>query len=376
MFYKDKIELLRLSVKEMSRIWDDICQSTSQTNDLIWNDASKIFQYVMNLSAEDFELIRLHTSLITGDFIFSYWGMYPPIDPDSFARSIGYTAITEDIPENYHIGEPLYPKNTIPLGVNYNNKVINKNIARYQSCISNLYYMGVLAKLKEKKDKCSIIEIGGGYGGLAHHISQILNQKSTYIIVDIPIMLMFSGSYLMLNNPEKKVYIYNKETFTKKFIEKDIFNYDYVLLPPYSINILESLDDVDLMINMQSFQEMSSLQVEEYVKVGSKILSGYLYCNNIDRHPNNESKNLDVTSIISKYFKLFPSPETYNKGLLNSTHPWFYKFYFGISKHKNKDFLKDSRLKIRVYSPEIKKTNSTNNTLVNYPIQWKEIKNN
>ena len=368
--FADKIELLRTSVKAMLADHDPRrCEHTS-SDVPIWTDVSKVFHYVMNLSVEDFLLIRLHTSLITGEFLFRYWHTYPPLAPDSFAKVTGYKALTEDVPKEYWIGEPPLLNIDIPVGVNYNGKIINKNISRYQSCISNLYHMGILENLLKSKDKRIIVETGGGYGGLAHHIGQVLGQKATYIIIDLPVMLMFSVSYLILNNHNKDIYIYNSNTFTNDFIENKIFDYDYLLLPPDALSLLQKLKDVSLVINMMSFQEMTQSQIEEYAKFGCSVLSGYLYSNNIDRHPlNNHLGSTNVTEILDKYFDLFPSPQTYGDASLNSQHPWYYKFYFGIPRGKNRNYPQNCGIKIRAYVPDKQSTSSGF-----YPQKWKKIR--
>lgn len=370
--FADKIELLRASVKTMLGNQNQNHCYPLSSDVPIWTDVSKIFEYVVNLSVEDFLLTRLHTSLITGEFLFSYWHKYPPFKPDSFADVTGYKALTEDVPKKYWIGEPPLSSIDIPLGINYNGKIINKNISRYQSCISNLYHMGILENLSKSKDKKIIIEIGGGYGGLAHHIGQVLGKKTIYIIIDLPIMLMFSGSYLILNNHCKKIYIYNSNTFTKDFVENKIFDYDFLLLPPNALHLLQRLKNVSLVINMMSFQEMTQSQIEEYAKFCCNALSGYLYSNNIDRHPlNNHLGSTNLTEILDKYFDLFPSPQIYEDSSLNSEHPWYYKFYFGIPKGKNRNYPQNCGIKIRAYVPEKQVTPSGL-----YPQQWKKIEFN
>ena len=118
--------------------------------------------------------------------------------------------------------------------------------------------MGILQDIMESNDKKICLEIGGGYGGLSNCLGSILSKKATCIVIDIPEILMFSGSFLILNNPGKSIYIYNKETFTSDFLKKEIYKYDYVLLPNYILDELKNINKIDLVINLQSFQEMST----------------------------------------------------------------------------------------------------------------------
>jgi hypothetical protein len=203
------------------------------------------------------------------------------------------------------------------LGAFYQGKIINQDINRYQSCISNLYSTGVLDKLEGEL----VMEIGGGYGGLAHQIGGI--TKCTYIIMDLPEMLLFSGGFLIVNNPGKKIYVYDKEIFTAEFIATGIYEWDYVLLPNYILKELYALKKIGLLINMQSFQEMTGIQVNEYLKFAKLKLDGVLYSDNMDRHPFNKEL-ISVTELLSEYFNLLPSPSFYDFG---KDDPWFYKIY-------------------------------------------------
>lgn len=342
----------------------------AKNDDPVWSITLSALDYVRRLPEEDLLKIRLHTSLITGDYVFYYWHKFPPLNPEVFAEEIGYKAITGDIPKQYWIGEPHNPNILSDIGVQYCDHVINKDIMRYQSCISNLCLMGILDQFKTQSGKRIIMEIGGGYGALAHHVGKILDKKATYVIIDLPGMLMFSASYLIVNNPGKKVYVYDKATWTTDLLKKDYAQYDFMLVPHYVLDSLYDLPDIDLMINMQSFQEMSEKVVESYLKFGSEKLKGCFYSNNIDRHPYNDpSLAVNVTRSLEKFFKLFPSPDIYQDPTLNSGHPWYYKTYFGIPKTSLQSFPDQSQVKIRKY------VSGTHVTPTGFPpVAWKTIK--
>lgn len=339
--------------------------------DPVWSVTLSALNYVRHLPEEDLLKIRLHTSLITGDYVFQYWHKYPPINPEFFAEEIGYKAITSNIPEKYWIGEPHNSKILSDIGVSYRGRVINKDIMRYQSCISNLYLMGILDRLHAQSEKGLIMEVGGGYGALAHHIIGLLKDKVTYVIIDLPEMLMFSASYIIANNPDKKIYIYDKESWTPDLLKNKTPEYDVMFIPHYALDSLYALPSLDLMINMQSFQEMSESVVERYLKFGNEKLKGWFYSNNIDRHPfNDPSVAVNVTRSMNKFFKLFPSPDIYQDSSLNSAHPWYYKTYFGIPKASPQTFTDQSQVKIRRYVPS-----SQVSSLGFPPVVWETIKN-
>lgn len=365
---KNQIKNLKICIKKMQMERTKKFSKNKQIGNKIWSEVTAVNEYVMHLSEEDFSKIRLHTNLMCGEYVFSYWHKYPPIDPGIFAREIGYKSLTEDLPETFCISEPKIKGIQSPLGINYKNKVINRNNVRYQSCISNLYYMGILNEILKSKEKQLVLEIGGGYGGLAHHIGDILKDKITYIIVDLPETLLFSGAYLMVNNPLKKFYVYDKDTFTPELLKKSIFNYDYFLVPNYILQELEMLPEIKLLINMQSFHEMAESQIHQYVEFASKKLKGYIYSNNIDRHPLNSDLRFTITSILQKYFNLFPQPKIYDEPHLKSDHPWFYRFYLGIPKGKSYSFPENYSIKIRSYVPD-----KSLSSLGFYPQVWERV---
>lgn len=310
-------------------------QTDGQFPSPIWIEGLSLFDYIINLSAENFLNIRFHAGYITGSYVLEYWHQHPPADPARVANNIGYRFYTEDIPEAYWIGEPPTPKLPRPLGIDYKGRIINQDISRYQSCICNLYSAGILTRLLEGDSKNLIVEIGAGYGGLAHHLGTILAQRSTYIILDLPEMLLFSGGYLIVNNPEKNIYVYDKSTFTPQFLSSEIYNYDYVLLPNYVLKDLYAVREINLIINMQSFQEMTRAQIAEYARFGHSKLSGYIYSDNIDSHPSNSALAPDtVTTLLARDFRLFPPPQLYDKVTGNGS-PWFYKRYIGVVSDKH-----------------------------------------
>ncbi len=102
-----------------------------------------------------------------------------------------------------------------------------------------------------------------------------------------------------------------ESTFNTAFLGTDIYNYDYVLLPDYVLKDLYSLPEINLMVNMLSFQEMTREQVSEYLEFGRKKLSGFLYSCNDDYSPNSALAPETVTSMLSAYFDLFPPPGFY-----------------------------------------------------------------
>lgn len=174
----------------------------------------------------------------------------------------------------------------------------------------------------------------GGYGGLAHSLGLILKGKCTYFIIDIPEMLLISGIYLALTNPHQSIYIYDNETFTPEFVREGIKRFDFVLVPHFALGKMNAIEGIALLINMQSFAEMTTRQVNEYLEFGATHLSGYLYSDNFNREPGNTELE-SLSDLLSNYFELFPSPMFYDKlfrGLGKDIIAGGRRIYLGIPK--------------------------------------------
>ena len=135
-----------------------------------------------------------------------------------------------------------------PYGVMYKSKKIIYDTPRH-----DYYAYKIINILKHKKNP-TILEVGGGYGGL---LLQLLkrNFKFSYINVDLPETLLTSYYYL-----RKKLGI-NINLKKKLNISKQ-----KIIFVPYSENFFDQEVQIDLLFNANSFSEMSK-----------KILSNYFY---------------------------------------------------------------------------------------------------
>ncbi len=293
----------------------------------LWQEALQAFEYVPNLSADDFRNIRFHTGLMTGESIFAYWAPHPRIDPERFADDTGYRVLTERLPRRLHIGEPPTPRIPRPIGVRYRGRVINHNTVRYQKCIANLHSTGILGALNRRARKSVVLEIGPGYGGLSHHLHARLS-RAVHVLVDLPEMLLFSFSYLAANNRDKRIYLYERRSLPGLLAHggRRLLDYDFVLLPNYLTDALERLPDLDLVVNTQSFQEMTTAQVRGYLAAIERKLAGFLYSDNYDRHPYNRAP-LDLSRLLASRFHLYPAPEFYRARFRSVHDPRVDKVY-------------------------------------------------
>ena len=265
-------------IEERQHLESDIAEVKSPNE--YWSDVCSSFDYMLGLPEESFSNLKVHTYHITGDSYLHYDGHR---DAAAFRSAVDLDGMTKDIPAEMVLNEP-----DDGIGFSYDDgRFVNIDVLRYQRVVNTLYRRGIIADLASDnpEQRSVVLEIGGGYGALAHHLSNILG-KATYVIVDLPETLLFSAAYITLHNPDKKIYLYDSDDFSSLIDSGEVKAYDFVLIPNYK---LDSLDDwsFKLAINMISFQEMSASQVHEYLDFIRERCTGVLYCWNMDSHVQN-----------------------------------------------------------------------------------------
>ncbi|MFH1309192.1 MAG: putative sugar O-methyltransferase [Candidatus Omnitrophota bacterium] len=300
------IKTLRQNVRQM--INDKLSEEGQ-----IWRESWIFLKYIFNLEERDLELIELHASYLSGPNPFSYWyapcSQVRPSGVQNHPEVKTYLNYTEGIDERYCISSPAISALPMPYGIVFNGKIVNASIVRYQAAMSNCVTMGIFDELN-KKDHPLICEIGSGFGGLAYHFSKRF-KKSTYLLIDIPETLFIAGAYVVVNDPDANVYVYDVKNFSKEFFIKNYRNYDYMLIPNTALCDLEGID-IDLYVNMMSFQEMPKESVDNYLRFARDNCRGFLYSSNAGKHPANKQLMSSVENIICKYFEIFPSPKIYD----------------------------------------------------------------
>lgn len=242
-----------------------------------WSDFCSAFDYMLELPEESFAKLRLHTYHLTADNYQTYYFG----DPEAFYRRMNLAGLTRDIPPRCVLNEPAGG-----IGFHYaNGRFVSLDTVKFQRVVSTLYREGVLDELSSRdRGRASIAEIGGGYGGLAHHLSDIVGE-STYLLIDLPETLLFAAAYLSLLNRDKTLYLYDKSDF-EEVVRNRWEEYRFILLPNYVLDDLRHLR-FDLAVNVASFQEMRTDQVGSYLDFLHETLTGVLYSLNQDREPKN-----------------------------------------------------------------------------------------
>ena len=153
-----------------------------------------------------------------------------------------------------HPAELSYPDVGNPVGLNVSGQVVPIEGIRHH------YYAAEILSLLQDINDPVICEIGGGLGGLALKVCSDARHPLTYIILDIPEVLLLASYVLMTTFPEKKVLLYGDEPFGIGALSE----YEIILMPNFMFPELQD-KTVHLFFNANSFSEMKKETVEEYV---------------------------------------------------------------------------------------------------------------
>jgi hypothetical protein len=176
----------------------------------------------------------------------------------------------------------------------------NIDTLKFYEVLIGMEKAGYLPKFRgEQKERRTVVEVGSGWGGFAYQFKKTC-PNTTYVCVDLPPTMMFSGVYLTTLFPDAKFLFYGEDGFDEKI--KNLKDYDFVFLPHYYFPQWTP-KGVDMAVNMVSFQEMTSTQVDGYVRRLAELGCPRIYSLNRDRSPHNAELST-VGEILSTYYKV------------------------------------------------------------------------
>jgi putative sugar O-methyltransferase len=206
-----------------------------------------------------------------------------------------YCDRTAHLPEYLHVSPPT---KFGEVGWQFGGKLVNHDTVAYLERLALLYRAGLLDKESRNSlfnlRQPRILEIGGGYGGLAYFIKQVL-PKSRYTIVDLPESLAFSGAYLaaLFHRQDIRFGCEQSPAAGKP---------GCTLLPNYEFpSLVASGASFDLVINTLSLSEMSERQIRAYCEGISRLIGrkGYFF------EQNQDNRHLGLPfarNIVQEYF--------------------------------------------------------------------------
>lgn len=186
------------------------------------------------------------------------------------------------------------------------------------------YYATRINQLTSNKfeiEKRVIIELGGGFGGMAYYFNRDSKNK-VYVDIDLPENLALASFYLIHTLPEKKVFLYGEDELTTETFK----NFDIILLPNFAVKNIPT-NSTDLVFNSYSLAEMTESAIKVYVSELSRALkpTGYFYHVN---HTRESFVKADDFGIDKKNFMLLhKAPALWNaaRNLLMDEYEYLYE---------------------------------------------------
>lgn len=212
-----------------------------------------------------------------------------------------YVRLVSSLPEHMKFTEPDPCREIISVTESeMSTRYINADILRMQADASNMWRLGLLSSAKR------IVEIGAGYGMMAANLIRAGITRQ-YLIIDLPEILEISARWLgyLWKVGELPVPVY-----TQFHSDDMIGGKDGVFLLP-SDNFSQSFErlECDILINLNSFCEMPSDVVQNYIKGAIKFSK--LYSANSEKQFMNDEIGR-LSDIFSQNIKcLWPKPEDY-----------------------------------------------------------------
>ncbi|MCF8479043.1 MAG: putative sugar O-methyltransferase [Rhodospirillum sp.] len=254
-----------------------------------WTEELSRFLYMFDASPLIVDQLRHHSYHITGIQVYAYrsGAAAAALFAEKLEALRGLDERGLFVPEARDMGG---------FGHEIDGDLVNIDTLKYYESMIAMDRGGALARFRDPSARRVAMEIGSGWGGLAH-VFKALFPNTTYICVDLAELFLFSATYLMTRFPDAKVAFLGGDGAG---LDGDWREYDFIFVPN---TLVQDIPDIplDLMLNTVSFQEMTTTQVTEYVALADRLKAPLLY--SLNRKRSVYSKELtDVHEIIGEKY--------------------------------------------------------------------------
>ncbi len=256
-----------------------------------WREELENFEYMLDAHPLIIDKLRHHSYHITGLRVYDYRS-----NKDA-ARALFAQKLEKLVDLG---GRDLLipePPDMGGFGFEIEGLLYNIDTLKFYEVLIAMQRGGVLSELREPGDRKLVWEIGAGWGGFPCQLKTVC-PNVTCVIMDFPELFLFSGTYLKTLFPEARVEFFDRGSLGDLLSQwRDI---DFLFV---SNSFLDEFapEQLDLAVNMVSFQEMTSEQVRAYVEKAYDLQSPHLYSLNRDRSPYNRELS-SVSEIIAERF--------------------------------------------------------------------------
>ena len=168
------------------------------------------------------------------------------------------------------------------------------------------YYASVIDRLTKSTERRLVVELGGGYGGMAYYLIRD-GVNLTYVDYDLPENLALASFYLLSAFPDKKILLFGEEPVP----DSRLSEYDVVLMPNFEIEKMSDLC-ADMVFNSYSLAEMSSEAVSNYISIFNRIAKKYIFHVNHTRNSLVSAEDFGVDH--HQFGLIYKIPALWNAG--------------------------------------------------------------
>jgi hypothetical protein len=140
------------------------------------------------------------------------------------------------------------------------------------------YYAHAIAELMASRQEKTVVELGGGFGGLAYYLIRD-NPQVTYLDFDLPEATTLASYYLMRSLPSLSIQLYGEVELSAKALSTP----GCIMMPSFEILKMPS-KSAAVSFNSYSLAEMSPATIDVYIDQITRITSGYFLHVNHNRH--------------------------------------------------------------------------------------------
>jgi glycosyltransferase involved in cell wall biosynthesis len=184
-------------------------------------------------------------------------------------------------------------------GFDIGGRLFNVDTLKFFEVLIGMERGGVLPALRERA-RPVVCEIGAGWGGFAYQFKTLF-PNSTYVIVDFPELFLYSATYLGTVFPEARLaFVGTGDAST------DMRQADFVFVPQ-TLAGADTIGELDLVVNMVSFQEMTDAQVRRYAGIAAAARCPFIYSFNRERSAYN-TELIRVSDALAETYRLTEVP--------------------------------------------------------------------
>jgi hypothetical protein len=275
------------------RVLKMMAHNEKYTPSQYWQEELFNFDYMFDASPLIIKKFRHHCYHITGLKVYDYRSHQSRPRKLMCSKLDSLMKIDNG---NLFVSEP---KRMGGFGFEHNGYFFNLDTLKYYESMIALNQKNLLHNFAENSDRKLVWEIGGGWGGFAYQFNTLFGNM-TYIIQDLPEVILFSALYLKTMFPQKSIKIVTESDASKTFSQWA--DYDLIFISPSHLAQF-NFEKIDLAVNMVSFQEMTTDQVHTYVSTANRHKCTNFYSlNRVRSKYNPEIKN--VNNILLKFYDL------------------------------------------------------------------------